>query len=202
MKSLYEIVGVEPDADKTAIKKAYKKTAGKLHPDKHNNDAAATEAFKELQKAYTVLMDDKKRADYDNHGFVIEIDLQQAIRESLKKELAAVLRKNHYKRTNYVQHLKKFYNTALMAAKNDQDAFEEQLTNLQHIEEHFFASFDVPGAIAQELTTVETKLNGCKTAILVIQGALEVLTTATYNGDNNEPPSPWGGVATYTFNGA
>jgi len=64
-QNFYEILGVTKGASKEEIKKAFHKLAHKYHPDKNSGDA---EKFKELSEAYTVLSDDKKRAEYDSYG--------------------------------------------------------------------------------------------------------------------------------------
>ncbi|MHA7841627.1 MAG: molecular chaperone DnaJ [Gammaproteobacteria bacterium] len=67
-RDLYEILGVNRDADNNTIKKAYKKLAMKYHPDRNEGDKKAEEKFKEVQGAYAVLRDEKKRAAYDRFG--------------------------------------------------------------------------------------------------------------------------------------
>jgi len=63
----YELLGVEKNASKDEIKKAFRQLARKFHPDV--NDAPDAEAkFKEIGKAYEVLSDDDKRAVYDRYG--------------------------------------------------------------------------------------------------------------------------------------
>ena len=66
-RDYYEILGVSRDADAGTIKKAYRKLALELHPDR-NPDKAAEEAFKEASEAYEVLSDDEKRQLYDRFG--------------------------------------------------------------------------------------------------------------------------------------
>lgn len=63
----YEVLGVERDADAKTIKRAFLKKARKLHPDV--SDAPdAEERFKEVNEAYSVLSDERKRANYDRYG--------------------------------------------------------------------------------------------------------------------------------------
>jgi len=66
--SYYEILEISRDADKTEIKKAYRKMAKKYHPDKNQGDKEAEKMFKLCNEAYQVLSDDKKRAIYDRYG--------------------------------------------------------------------------------------------------------------------------------------
>jgi molecular chaperone DnaJ len=67
-RDYYEILGVSRDADKTTLKKAYRKLAIKYHPDKNPDNKEAEEKFKEASEAYEVLNDDGKRRIYDQFG--------------------------------------------------------------------------------------------------------------------------------------
>lgn len=66
-KDYYNVLGVSKSASKEEIKKAFHKLAHKFHPDKNSGDA---DKFKEASEAYSVLSDDKKRAEYDSYGRV------------------------------------------------------------------------------------------------------------------------------------
>jgi molecular chaperone DnaJ len=64
-KDYYAALGVPKDADAAAIKKAYRKLAQELHPDKNPNNSDAESRFKEVSEAYDVLSDPKRRGEYD-----------------------------------------------------------------------------------------------------------------------------------------
>ena len=67
-KDYYKILGVERNASKEEIKRAYRKLALKTHPDRNPGNAKAEERFKEINEAYQVLSDLEKRARYDQLG--------------------------------------------------------------------------------------------------------------------------------------
>lgn len=70
-KDYYESLGVNKSASEGDIKSAYRKLARQYHPDRNPGDKTAAERFKEIQQAYDVLGDKKKKEQYDQfgHGF-------------------------------------------------------------------------------------------------------------------------------------
>lgn len=68
-KDYYETLGVQRDASEDDIRKTYRRLARKYHPDLNPGDTAAEERFKNVQEAYDVLSDSKKRQMYDQYGF-------------------------------------------------------------------------------------------------------------------------------------
>src|SRR5258707_11819199 len=68
----YELLGVTRKASAKDIRAAFRKLARKYHPDLNPGDKAAEEKFKQLQEAYDVLSDTKKRQMYDQYGFYSE----------------------------------------------------------------------------------------------------------------------------------
>jgi len=71
MSDYYETLGVSRNAGIDDIKRAYKRLAKKYHPDL-NKEASASDKFKEINEAASVLTDEKKRAQYDRFGTASE----------------------------------------------------------------------------------------------------------------------------------
>ncbi|MBK6332908.1 MAG: molecular chaperone DnaJ [Thermomonas sp.] len=67
-RDYYEVLGVARNASDEEVKKAYRRSAMKHHPDRNPGDKDAEAAFKECKEAYEVLSDGGKRRMYDQHG--------------------------------------------------------------------------------------------------------------------------------------
>jgi molecular chaperone DnaJ len=67
-RDYYEVLGVNKDASEAEIKKAFRKLARKYHPDVNPGNKTAEHKFKEMNEAYEVLSDAKKRQQYDQFG--------------------------------------------------------------------------------------------------------------------------------------
>lgn len=75
-KDYYKVLGVDKNATKEEIKKAYKRLAKLYHPDLNKGDKEKEERFKEINEAYSVLSDDKLRQQYDQFGTTEEDGFQ------------------------------------------------------------------------------------------------------------------------------
>ena len=69
-KDYYKILGIDKGASKEEIKRAFRKKARKYHPDVNPDDPTAEDKFREINEAYMLLSDDKKRKMYDQFGVV------------------------------------------------------------------------------------------------------------------------------------
>ncbi|KJR43321.1 molecular chaperone DnaJ [Candidatus Magnetoovum chiemensis] len=68
LKDYYKILGLNKKSDQETIKKAYRKLARQYHPDLNQGDKSAEDKFKEINEAYEVLSDPRKKAEYENGG--------------------------------------------------------------------------------------------------------------------------------------
>jgi molecular chaperone DnaJ len=71
-KDFYKILGVNKEASKDEIKRAYRKLAQKYHPDANKGDPTAESRFKEISEAHSILTNDEKRAEYDQMRAFVE----------------------------------------------------------------------------------------------------------------------------------
>jgi len=69
-KDYYKLLGIDKGASKEEIKRAFRKMARKYHPDVNPDEPKSGEKFKEINEAYRILSDDKKREMYDRFGVV------------------------------------------------------------------------------------------------------------------------------------
>jgi curved DNA-binding protein len=94
MADLYSDLGVQKNATSDDIKKAYRKLAAKLHPDRHPGDHKAEARFKEVNRAYQVLSDPKKRRLYDEFG-------EDGLREGFNPDVMRAYRRGTGNRVRY-----------------------------------------------------------------------------------------------------
>ncbi|XP_077586029.1 dnaJ homolog subfamily C member 9 [Stigmatopora nigra] len=71
-ESLYEVLGINKEANEAEIRRSYYKASLKVHPDRAPDDPQATEKFQVLSKLYTILSDKEQRAVYDEQGLIDE----------------------------------------------------------------------------------------------------------------------------------
>ena len=71
-KDFYKVLGVDRNATKDDIKRAYRKLAQRYHPDANKGDKQAEQRFKEISEAHSVLSNDEKRREYDQMRAFVE----------------------------------------------------------------------------------------------------------------------------------
>ena len=95
-RDYYEVLGIDKNADASAIKKAYRKLAKKYHPDTNKDDPNAEQKFKEVTEAYSVLNDPEKKKLYDQYGmaaFEEGFSEEQARRAAMEEDFPGFILK-------------------------------------------------------------------------------------------------------------
>lgn len=147
-KSLYQLLRVPPGtSDPLTLRRAYRVVARELHPDKHPEDKKnATQAFQEIQRAYEILSDPRKRELYDQTGSEEGLDFNaahdfvdafcQRVPQEEFKKMVATLEKaykgSEEERLEVIEHVRKYKGNAthlmdciLLSTLEDADRFEE-----------------------------------------------------------------------------
>lgn len=89
-RTLYEILGIEPNATQKEIKKAYRDKSKETHPDKEDGDE---EEFKLVSQAYEVLSNEERRAIYDDTGDTSEVDNHSRVIDFLANQVIPAVMK-------------------------------------------------------------------------------------------------------------
>ena len=124
MSDLYDTLGVDNDADKSAINKAYKKKAMKVHPDRGGD----TDEFKKLQRAHAVLSNDEARARYDSTGEEDVAPAQDNAINELGMLLADAVEKN---RSDPIRHCTQLLQQAIANHEVERKGFEKKLKDIE-----------------------------------------------------------------------
>jgi curved DNA-binding protein CbpA len=106
MKDYYQILEITSQADKQAIRSAYKRLAFMYHPDKNPDNPVAEEKFKLINEAYQVLSDDEKKEIYDLQFRLYNLKSYQQINPpntAFQRRNAAYYHERHYNRPRYIR---------------------------------------------------------------------------------------------------
>lgn len=112
-KDYYDVLGIDKAAAEEDIRRAYKKLAIKFHPDK-NKSTHASEAFKKVSHAFSVLSNKEKKANYDKYGTEEEI-IQRSSRNQYGDDVDPFVRFFHVFKCYFLAYsqisnfIKKFY---------------------------------------------------------------------------------------------
>lgn len=181
----YETLGVEKDATKDELKKAYRKGAQTAHPDKGGSDAA----FKKLKAAYNTLRDDTLRARYDAAGCDEETTHDRWVREVLENCILGTLdliRRGRYVREdlltacadNLMESIKLETSSMLEPFRAERSRLEEDRKRIGSKKANVFED-----VLTQEIHRVDAEIQAAETSIRIQQDALDKLNDHNYRHD-------------------
>lgn len=203
MSDLYDILGVGKDATPADIRKAYKRNAGKYHPDKNPDDPEATAKFQNLQRAYAILSDPDKRRKYDEtgsegDGHTLE-DLAINMVGTIMVEIAASMQ---FQKANYLSKVRSKIAQAQDACSRDLGKFRTAVERITYLVEHTKSDGNLEPYLVQKQTELKHMLAHAEQGLEVMGMALEYLDKCEYTGDDESsiyPPmnrGSWPGTVT------
>ena len=197
---LYQDLGVSKNAPKAEIKKAYRKKAMKLHPDRKGGDP---EKFHSIQRAYDVLGDDARRAHYDATGEEGKADTQGA----LIQRLAALFM--HFVETADVDHadIVVLMREALRDGKNKTlQALQQQHKKIERYErtkKRLKKNGDGENLLAQlidgQISIVQRGIELGKSEIGVVEELIKMVDGYSYAADAGSQYATFQGIAGIDF---
>ncbi|HRO43167.1 MAG TPA: J domain-containing protein [Flavipsychrobacter sp.] len=156
LKDHYRTLGISSNATLQDIKKAYRTLAHKYHPDKNPNNNLAASHFSEIQTAYSILSDEKKRKIYDEERYFAGLSfkkepaningewlLQQAIKLRVHMAQIDSYRMNHRALHDYILLLLSDSHIAVLQHEHQHEVnkkiIEETLRSISRINYQYFA---------------------------------------------------------------
>jgi curved DNA-binding protein CbpA len=192
VSDLYETLGVASDASPADIKRARRAKAGQLHPDRAGGNASS-EAMADVNKAYDVLVDPRRRAEYDEHGTIdgapdVDKLARNMLSEAFEKSLEAA-------GVNIVRVTGAALKDALGNITMNELSVRQQLRGLERRRAKVRTKDGAPNIvhdiIDRKVKTLNEALNGAGLARKVVLRAQQLLKSYEDDEQHAEPIDPF-----------
>lgn len=208
--SLYDTLGINKDASKEEIKKAYKNKAKESHPDK----GGSTDKMVALNKAYSILNDESKKEKYDKTGEVDErgdefknksLDLLRSLlRDAFVSK--SVFNEDEYKYRNVISEMKSKIKSTIFNLEQEKAKFQKEKKRVSEILERFstkgnnyiilLLEGDIIG-LGRRIVDIEKEIN-------FLNDFLPLLDDYSYQfedvGITEDKSSPFGNLGSFSIN--
>lgn len=190
--SLYDKLGVPPDATPDEIKKAYRSLAQSKHPDRQGG---STEAFVEIQKAYDVLGDTERRAHYDATGDDGVDRTAQVAREIAATAVAGVLAEairscsdTQLAQLNIPGMAKEALQKQARSLSRDANAIEKDVRRLTACLARADKDSVTAGVLTSAIEKATAAVAGIRAQVTDVERAIGLLDEAQYHNDKTAAP--------------
>jgi DnaJ-class molecular chaperone len=192
MTTLYDTLGVASDASAEEIKAAYRTNAQQLHPDK----GGSVEQFHAIQKAYEVLRDPERRANYDNNGSTEELqNIDQDANSMLASMLLQSVDRLDITYSNVVGEIANQFDMLIQQINAAIALSEEQIKKRQNVITRSQRKSDGENILAAMLNGNIRALEEQKTALNqqlnTVLRAQDILKDYVYNSDARPVNTQW-----------
>lgn len=194
-EDLYDILGLGWGSDEDDIKRAYRKLSSKWHPDR-NNSPEATSTFQRINKAYSILIDPKKRKIYNESKKIEEIDYIESSANNILSILYKDLVLSHgytLSNINYITLIKNHITALKANCEKDKVDFEQKLSRL-HIfirDTKVTPGIDLEETFSDEKATLQTQIAHAKEALIVFNLCKEKLDKWAFQYTGDTPFRPF-----------
>ena len=181
--SLYDDLGVDQETSQGGLRRAFKHKAGKTHPDKKGGN---TEAFKQIQKAYSILSNPEKKKRYDETGQTNTTPVlrQQSINVISELFIKATL-KHQLEKRNYWVEIKVSLLEAIQKDRGTLGNITTHHDKLLYLVENSSGDSLLMSALHSQVKHLENQKNQCSEHILILKDALLVVESCSYQGENS-----------------
>lgn len=175
--TLYDVLGLKPDATPAQIKAAYRRRAQVTHPDKTNGDE---KAFKQVQLAYEVLSDPERRKRYDETGATDsgEIPLRGMALERLDRMLIELLDRMDPDSNSITHHLTQFNLQQIAAQEAGIRQTKKSVVKREKLLKRLVRKQGDPlmeGLLNNQLERLRASLKNEENGLLVLQEVAKIL---------------------------
>ena len=194
--TLYEDLGVPEDATADEIKRAYKTSASKTHPDK---EGGSTEDFQKIQKAFHVLSDQESKERYDHTGETGNtVSIKDKAINVITSIFMQVMQANSFKKQDYIPVVRAHLNKSIISDEATLAKIKTQNTALSYLAKHTLGSKQLTAKLQHQVNALEKNRHACEENIEMLKVALKCLTECSYDGEAENIPSPYGEVMSWT----
>lgn len=190
MKNLYEILEVEPSASEDEIKKAYRKKAQAVHPDKGGD----TELFQEIAKAYEILSNAEKREHFDKTGEEFRDEIKEEVIGALIHIVMSVIDNNDSRYIDVIAIARKSVEEQQNRHQISKKQLEKQIASLENTASRIIVAEGkeniLQSAILSNITNLETQIAALDKVNQIGVRILEMLSDYTYQKETNPVWTP------------
>lgn len=188
-KSLYQILQVVKDVSPTNLKRQYKHLASKHHPDRTGGNP---ELMAEINAAYDVLKDPRKRAEYDRTGKVhIGPDAADEAANLINQRIIALMEQHNFTPKNYFNILKVEVTNNENSATRHQSKLVEDLAKLTYLIDHIKGDESLLAGLGLKRDAIETTIEQLERSFPIFKKVNELLEVCEYTGICPEVRPQW-----------
>lgn len=181
--SYYEILGVNISSSPGDIKKAFKLKASQYHPDKKPH--GDTEKFQIINRAYTVLSDEKLRKEYNQNGYKDRADNPfSQVDELITKLILKAMESHGFKRRNYLEIVSQNLKALCSEAEVHIRKCEKEISDYEYFKKHLEVNSCLDRVLSDKCKQATEQVDLAKDSIELFKTAIKLVDKMEYTGED------------------